>query len=79
MRVAELADQDTFPAEDPSQSWNALSIGGYTDFSTVTDPGYETWSALVVTLKGRRVDIDLHTPISVSVQPPVEIDLPLEI
>ena len=46
MRVAELADQDTFPAEDPSQSWNALSIGGYTDFSTVTDPGYETWSAL---------------------------------
>ena len=35
--------------------------------------------ALVVTLKGRRIDIDLYTPISIAVQPPVEIDLPLEI
>lgn len=46
MRMGELADQDTFPAEDPSQAWNALSIGGYTDLSTVTDPGYEDWSSL---------------------------------
>ena len=29
--------------------------------------------------KGRRLDIDLHTPISIAIQPPVEIDLPLEI
>jgi hypothetical protein len=46
MRMAEWAGQDAYPAEDPSQAWNALSIGGYTDFSTVTDPGYEDWSPL---------------------------------
>ena len=34
--------------------------------------------ALVVTLKGRRIDIDLHTPISIAVQPPAEIELPLD-
>lgn len=46
MRMAEWAGQDAYPAEDPSQAWNALTVGGYTDFSTVTDPGYEDWSPL---------------------------------
>jgi Subtilase family len=46
MRMAEWAGQDAYPAEDPSQAWNALTIGGYTDFSTVTDPGYEDWTTL---------------------------------
>lgn len=46
MRMAEWHGQDAYPAEDPSQAWNALTIGGYTDFSTVTDPGYEDWSTL---------------------------------
>ncbi|SEO35126.1 Subtilase family protein [Gemmobacter aquatilis] len=46
MRMAKLIGQDSYPAEDPSQSWNALTIGGYTDFSAVTDPGYEDWSTL---------------------------------
>lgn len=46
MRMAEWSGQDAYPAEDPSQAWNALTIGGYTDFSTVTDPGYEDWSIL---------------------------------
>lgn len=46
MRMAEWAGQDAYPAEDPSQAWNTLTIGGYTDFSTVTDPGYEDWCPL---------------------------------
>ena len=33
--------------------------------------------ALVVTLKGRRVEIDLYTPISIAVEPPVAIAVPL--
>lgn len=46
MQMADWSGQDAYPAEDPSQAWNALTIGGYTDFSTVTDPGYEDWSTL---------------------------------
>jgi hypothetical protein len=46
MRMTDWVGQDAYPAEDPSQAWNAITIGGYTDFSTVTDPGYEDWSSL---------------------------------
>ncbi|MCR9243259.1 MAG: S8 family peptidase [Rhodobiaceae bacterium] len=42
-----LQPQDNYPAEDPSQAWNALSVGGYTDFNEVFDPGYESWSPVV--------------------------------
>lgn len=38
--------QDAFPAEDPAQSWNALTIGGYTDFDLISDDGYENWTPL---------------------------------
>lgn len=38
--------QDAYPAEDPCQAWNALTIGGYTDLNEVTDPGYEDWSGM---------------------------------
>lgn len=42
-----LRPQDEYPIEDPAQSWNALSVGGYTDLITVRDQGYETWNPLV--------------------------------
>ncbi|MCB6178106.1 S8 family peptidase [Rhodobacter sp. Har01] len=46
LRMAEWLGQDAYPAEDPSQAWNAVTIGGYTELSTVTDAGYEDWSPL---------------------------------
>ena len=36
MRMVEWTGQDRYPVEDPSQAWNAVTIGGYTDFSMVT-------------------------------------------
>ena len=42
--AAEIADADAFPAQDPSQAWNALTIGGYTQKTNVTDAGYQDWS-----------------------------------
>ena len=35
--------------------------------------------ALVVTLKGRRTDIDLYTPINLAVQLEAEVDFPIEV
>ena len=32
--------------EDPAQSWNALTVGGYTDKIVIDDEGYEDWSPL---------------------------------
>src|SRR5690606_29312895 len=31
------------PIEDPGQSWNALTVGGCTDKTTIDDDGYEDW------------------------------------
>ncbi len=39
-----IADADAFPAEDPSQAWNAIAVGGYTDKTQIADKGYEDWS-----------------------------------
>src|SRR5262249_53615258 len=39
--------QDEYLIEDPAQAWNALTIGGCTDFVNVTDDGYEDWSPVV--------------------------------
>ncbi|MDO7837152.1 S8 family peptidase [Sphingobium sp. HBC34] len=44
--AAEIADADAFPAEDPSQAWNALTIGGYTEKTGIGEAGYDTWSAM---------------------------------
>ncbi|MEP0707712.1 MAG: S8 family peptidase [Parvibaculum sp.] len=41
-----LTPQDESPIEDPAQSWNALTIGGYTDLIDVRDEGYENWTPL---------------------------------
>jgi len=43
---ARFRDQGEFPIEDPAQAWNALTVGGYTDFVDVTEEGYESWSPL---------------------------------
>lgn len=40
-------DRDAFPAEDPSQAWNAIAVGGYTDKTQIDDQGYEQYSPLV--------------------------------
>lgn len=42
--AADIADADAFPAQDPSQAWNALAIGGYTQKTDITDAGYQDWS-----------------------------------
>jgi hypothetical protein len=41
--AADIADADAFPAQDPSQAWNALAIGGYTLKTGITDAGYHDW------------------------------------
>ncbi|MGN7735320.1 S8 family peptidase [Ensifer sp. 22564] len=41
-----ISPQDNYPAEDPSQAWNALTIGGYTDLNEIADAGYEAWTCL---------------------------------
>ncbi len=42
--AADIAEVDAFPAQDPSQAWNALAIGGYTQKTDITDTGYHDWS-----------------------------------
>lgn len=36
---------DNFMGEDPSQAWNALSVGGVTFRSNISEAGYDTWTA----------------------------------
>ncbi|WP_430256849.1 S8 family peptidase [Neorhizobium sp. DAR64872/K0K18] len=45
IEFARLPQTDDFPAEDPCQAWNALTVGGYTDLTAIADKGYETWSS----------------------------------
>lgn len=45
-QMSQWAGQDAYPAEDPAQAWNALTVGGYTDLNTISDEGYETWTTL---------------------------------
>ena len=44
--ISALHDPNAFPAQDPSQAWNALTVGGYTDRTEIHDSGYEDYSAL---------------------------------
>jgi len=44
--AAEIADADAFPAEDPSQAWNALTIGGYTEKTGIGEAGYDNWTTI---------------------------------
>ncbi|MEQ1520983.1 MAG: S8 family peptidase [Aestuariivirga sp.] len=46
LQMVQWVGQDAYPAEDPSQAWNALTVGGYTDLTTIADAGYEGWTTL---------------------------------
>lgn len=37
---------DVSEVEDPGQSWNALTVGAYTDKTFTTDPNYNDWSVI---------------------------------
>lgn len=41
---ARIGRQDAYPAEDPAQAWNAITVGGYTDLIDIQDDGYDGWS-----------------------------------
>jgi hypothetical protein len=42
--VDHLARSDTESVHDPAQAWNALTVGAYTEKTTVTDPTLEGWA-----------------------------------
>lgn len=44
-----IQPQENHPIEDPAQSWNALTVGGYTDLDRVHEAGYEDWTPLAET------------------------------
>jgi len=44
--TARMLPQEAYPAEDPAQAWNALTVGGYTDLIDVREQGYEDWTPL---------------------------------
>ncbi|MDR6192850.1 hypothetical protein QE372_005184 [Agrobacterium pusense] len=46
IEYARISPQDDYPTEDPSQAWNAITVGGYTDLNQISDVGYEDWSCL---------------------------------
>lgn len=43
-----LARSDLEPVEDPGQAWNAVTVGGFTDLTTIAseEAGYEDWTPL---------------------------------
>ena len=46
MQAAQWPGQDGFPAEDPCQAWNALTVGAYTDLDQIRGDGYEEWTPM---------------------------------
>lgn len=46
-RTANEENPANHPGEDPAQAWNALTVGGVTSRTDITDPGYENWTARV--------------------------------
>ncbi|MBZ9776941.1 S8 family peptidase [Mesorhizobium sp. CO1-1-8] len=42
----QMQPQDIYPAEDPCQAWNALTVGACTDLADIHDSGYEDWTVL---------------------------------
>lgn len=43
--VDDILDPDEFPIEDPSQAWNAITVGGLTDKNVIDEPDLAGWSA----------------------------------
>jgi hypothetical protein len=46
MQMQNWRGQDAYPAEDPSQAWNALTIGAYTDRDQVVGADYDGWTPM---------------------------------
>ncbi|MBZ9921681.1 S8 family peptidase [Mesorhizobium sp. BR1-1-7] len=46
MEARRWLTNDAYPAQDPAQAWNALTIGGYTDLDRIEGQGYEDWTQL---------------------------------
>ncbi|MBN9219632.1 MAG: S8 family peptidase [Mesorhizobium sp.] len=44
MQMTDWRGHDAYPAEDPAQAWNAITVGGYTDLDQIKGKGYEDWS-----------------------------------
>jgi hypothetical protein len=44
-----LDRNDTEPIENPSQAWNALTVGAFTEKETLVDPTYRGWRAIAPT------------------------------
>lgn len=47
--MALIRPQDEYPIEDPAQSWNALTVGGYTDKDTIRERDCEDWFPMAET------------------------------
>lgn len=39
-------DPDDFAGEDPAQAWNAITVGGYTNFDQISEAGYQDWTVV---------------------------------
>ncbi len=44
--VEDQADPDEYPIEDPGQSWNAMTIGGFTDLVSIEGKNLNGWQPL---------------------------------
>lgn len=43
LNTAHLDRSDTDPIHDPGQSWNAVTVGAFTDRATINDPRWDGW------------------------------------
>lgn len=46
LQTARWHGQNDYPAEDPCQAWNALTLGAYTDLDQVAGDGYDNWTPM---------------------------------
>jgi len=46
IQAHQLKPQDFYSAEDPSQAWNAITVGACTDLVDIQDDGYQDWTVL---------------------------------
>ncbi len=72
-----LAESDTAAVRDPGQAWNALTVGAYTDLTTLpTDPAYQGWLAVA-----QQRDLSPHSRTSLPFGPrpwPIKPDIVME-
>ena len=43
IEINRIRPSKEYPIEDPSQAWNALTVGGYTNKKAIDEDGYEDW------------------------------------